>query len=133
MAPAPSAPVSSALDLLHVATELLREDLLPALPADTRRAALMLGHALGIVGRELTMTAHLLEIERGVLSRFVRPPSRGGGESELPLDGLVLGLRRQFVAGLRAGAFDADDDALRQALHSLVRLRCSVDAPKALA
>ena len=121
---------ASALELLQAATDLLREEILTHIPTAQRHSALMLNHALGIVGRELTMTWPFLVVERGVLARFVRMPENWA--ENLELDGTVIGLRSRLVSGLRSGEFDAREHELLSALTSLVRLRCSIDAPKAL-
>lgn len=128
MSPHEGAP-SQALDLLQAVVDQLRDELLPQMPVQQRYGALMVSHALGIVGRELIMTTHLLDIERGVLAGFVRPPDDPG--DHLALDSAVLGLRRRLVAGLRSGELDGQEAALLKALRSLVRLRCSIDSPKA--
>ncbi len=120
-----------ALDLLHAACDLLRTELLPQLPQPQRHDALMISHALGIVGREISMTWHLLEAEQRMLTRFVAQPS-GAGDA-LPLDARVMGLRRRLAQGIRAGEYDAVQDELHQALGDWMRLRCSIDAPRAVA
>lgn len=117
------------LDLLHTACELLRDDLLPHLPPAQKHAGLMIQNALDIVCRELQLGGQLMEFERSTMARLL--PLLAANETR-PLDALVFGLRRRLAWAIRSGEFDTEEAQLLQTMHTLVRMRCSIDSPKAI-
>jgi hypothetical protein len=89
--------------LLETARDLLRDELLPALPADQRHAALMVANAMAIAARELY--------------RHVDPA----------LDAQRAAADRQLCAAIRAGRFDAGAAAAQLHARLLADTRAGVE------
>lgn len=124
---------AAALDLLCVAHDALRDELLVAVPPQARHTALMVVNALGIVVRELADGEQVAHAEAEHLRELVGPEPEG--EATAPLEAVLHGLRQRTVASIRLGHFDAPPQALRMA-DTLIRIasaRCGIDAPKAVA
>lgn len=65
--------------LLETARDLLRDELLPALPADKRHAALMVANAMAIAARELDRRGDAApDAERAAADRWLCASIRGG-------------------------------------------------------
>jgi hypothetical protein len=97
--------------LLETARELLRTELLPALPADKRHAALMVANAMAIAARELDR------------------------RDDAALDEARAAEARRLCAAIRAGRFDGGAAAapLHARLLADTRSRVEVSNPKYLA
>ena len=103
-----------ARDLLATARAALLEKLLPALPAPLHYEARMIANAMAIAARASTVDAASLEAR---LANFA--------------DGAAA-----FAARIRSGAYQPGTPAYTGAaalLREMVRLRCTVTAPRALA
>lgn len=97
--------------LLETAADLLRDELLPALPAQQRHAALMVAHAMAIAARELERHADPVQ------------------------DAAQAAADRRLGAAIRAGQFDAAAAAAQLHARLLAGTRSAVELsnPKALA
>ncbi|HSW06298.1 DUF6285 domain-containing protein [Aquabacterium sp.] len=96
--------------LLETARDVLRDELLPALPAHQRHAALMVAHAMAIAARELN-----------------RCDDAGLNEARAAKD-------RQLCASIRAGGVDAGTAAaqVHAELLASTRARVELSNPKFL-
>jgi hypothetical protein len=125
-------------ELLQAARALLRDTLLPALPAEHRHAALMIANAMGIAERQLRAgDAPALEEWRSL--RLLLGLDDPQEPSTPPIDGEVeatlAGLNRVLVQRIRAG--DADPGrplraALRHHLEFVALQRLAESNPKVL-
>jgi hypothetical protein len=125
-------------ELLQAARALLRDSVLPALPAEQRHAALMIANAMGIAERQLRAGDAPAVEEWRSLRRLLgvgdaadepAPPSAD------ELDAALLGLNRTLVQRLRAGEADpgqALHAALRHHLEFVALQRLAESNPKAL-
>ena len=97
--------------LLETARELLREELLPALPAHQRHAALMIANAMAIAARELNR------------------------RDDASLNAARAAADRQLCASIRAGRVDEGAAAaqVHAQLLASTRARVEVSNPKYLA
>jgi hypothetical protein len=122
---------AEALDLLDVARDTLRDELLTLIPAHGRHTALMLVNALGVVSRDLLGSEHALQGEARRLRELLATEPT---DSQAPLDTQVQALRQRMVHAIRSGQFDQTPHALRlfAALCDTTVERCRIDAPKAL-
>lgn len=94
--------------LLDTARSLLRDELLPALPADKRHAALMIANAMSIAMRQLQQGEAGERKEIEVLGALLGEPgsvaaAAGAGD----LRGQLKALNREFARRIRAGEADA--------------------------
>jgi hypothetical protein len=117
-------------DLLDVAREALRNDILPALAPERRYVALMVAHAMAIAARECALgeDAYRREAARlGGLAGDVPAPAEPAA-ADLPA------LRRAVSAAIRDGRFDdpAHAEALVAALVDIVSARVAISQPRAL-
>lgn len=106
-------------ELLAIAREVLRKELLPLLPKDKAYSALMIANAMGIAERQLRNGTGPQEEERRALSTLLRR------------DGELLALNREFAARIRQGVFDDSAEA-RGLLWEATVQRVRESAPKAL-
>lgn len=94
----------AALDLVAIALETLRADLLPSLPPEKRYTALMIANALSVAQRELregeAARRTMLEALQGLLGGH--PPGK-----EADLDAAVQCLLRKLATAIEQGEFDA--------------------------
>jgi hypothetical protein len=112
--------------LLDTARNLLREEVLPALPPERRHAALMIANAMAIAMRQLQHGEDGERRELGALGALLGragqdQPDRGGA-----LRGQLRELNREFARAIRAGR--ADEGAWRDAAlrHLLGAARAKV-------
>jgi hypothetical protein len=105
-------------DLLAIALKTLAEDLTPRLKGEERYLALLIGNALGIVGRELAEGGKSAGIAAKALGSAYGD-DRGQGLTELAAD-------------IRAGRLDGNADVGRHLLD-LARARAELSNPKAAA
>lgn len=121
--------------LLETARTLLRQEILPALPADKKHGALMIANAMSIAMRQLQggETAERKEIDSlcVLLERksAVAPETGSGG-----LRQQLIELNRAFSARIRAGDADSGDwgRAARAHLHTVIRTKVLESNPKYL-
>lgn len=105
-------------DLLAIALKTLAEDLTPRLKGNERYLALLIGNALGIVGRELAEDGASDEITAKALGSAYGD-DRGKGLANLAGD-------------IRAGRLDGNEE-LGRLLLDLARARAALSNPKAAA
>ncbi len=101
-----------AAELIAIALASFRAEILPAVPADKRLAALMIANALGIAERELT--------------------GRGNGTLAAELAALIGATAEAipgFIADLRRGRWDADADMYRLLLQD-AKARVAIANPR---
>lgn len=113
-------------ELLDTARRVLREELLPLLPAEQRHTALMVANALAIAARQLRAGDAPEQEERAALGRLL-------GYAE-PLPGLDE-LNRELGRLLRAGGADPGTplyQAVREHLHTVARQRVAESNPRYL-
>ncbi|ATB44528.1 DUF6285 domain-containing protein [Corallococcus macrosporus] len=106
-------------ELLAIAREVLRNELLPLLPRDKAYGALMIANAMGIAERQLRSGMGAQEEERRALAML------------LERDGDLATLNRVFAVRIRQGAFD-DNAHARELLWNATVQRVRESAPKAL-
>lgn len=107
-------------ELLAIAREVLRKELMPFLPKEKAYQALMIANAMGIAERQLQNGAEAEQEERRRLEDLL------GQSADLAT------LNRLFATAIREGRFDDDAEA-RRILLSATMQRVRESAPKALA
>lgn len=107
-------------ELLAIAREVLRKELLPLLPKDKAYEALMIANAMGIAERQLQVGSVPQAKEWAELAAFL------GKDGDLP------SLTREFAQCIRAGELDANAEA-QALLRESVLQRVRESAPKSLA
>jgi len=119
--------------LLASAEALLRDELLPALPADKRQAGLMIARALGIAARQLQNGEAPERQELASLARLLAPTSETSKTAALRQQ--LQRANRQFGQLIRSGAADAGESrtqVVRHLLH-IARQRVAESNPRYLA
>lgn len=107
-------------ELLAIAREVLKRELLPLLPKDKQYDALMIANAMSIAERQLGAGEAPQQAERQALSQLLDQ------QGELPE------LNRALAAAIRAGRLDNHAEARRLLWESTLQ-RVRESAPKALA
>lgn len=107
-------------DLLVIAREVLKNELLPLLPKDRQVDALMIANAMGIAERQLRNGDAPAREEQKALGELLQQ------------DGSLSELNRAFARAIRAGGMDANLQA-RQLLWEATLARVRESAPRALA
>lgn len=105
-------------DLLETAREELLHRIRPRLEAEERYVAAMVGRAMQLAVRELTIGAEMGERERRALVRLPGAPDADLGE-----------LRRWLAAAIRRGDFDGLWSELEAALEERVAARLAITDP----
>jgi len=95
------------LELLEVAVRTLRHEVVPALPADERDAALMVANAIAIAHRQLARDERPLQWLRGRLLELLGPQEGEG------LDEALGHLEAHLARRIREGHFDDSPQAKR--------------------
>ena len=119
--------------LLASAEALLRDELLPALPADKRQAGLMIARALGIAARQLQNGEAPERQELANLARLLAPTNETSETAALRQQ--LQRANRQFGQLIRSGAADAGESrtqVVRHLLH-IARQRVAESNPRYLA
>lgn len=121
-------------ELLETARAVLREELMPALPADKRHAALMIANALSIAARQLqngdaAERAELVALERLLSERFGE--NTGDPAS---LRAALVTANRKLSQGIRSGRIDAGPlrEDVRAHLAGVIRQKVAESNPKYL-
>lgn len=117
--------------LLDTARSLLRDELLPALPADKRHAALMIANAMAIAGRQLNVGDVPERHELAALERLLsRPP-----DDDTPLRAQLVAANRLLCVRVRAGLADKGPMRAQVLDHLRITTRRKVEEsnPKYLA
>ncbi|MNF63640.1 Phosphotransferase enzyme family protein [compost metagenome] len=120
-------------DLLASAEALLRDELLPALPAEKRHAGLMIARALGIAARQLQNGEAPERQELASLARLLAT-NHETNEPEA-LRQLLQRANRQLGQLIRSGAADAGENRTQVVQHLLriARQRVAESNPRYLA
>ena len=105
--------------LLAIARDVLKEEVLPLLPKDSRYKALMILNAIGIAGRQLQAGDGPQREEQSDLSAL------------LDREGDLAALCREFALRIRNGEADGNQAAQRL-LWRMTEQRVRESAPKAL-
>lgn len=121
--------------LLESARSLLRDELIPALPADKRHAALMIANALGIAARQLKNGDSPEQQEVESLERILSNQPADGQSVRPLLAERLLELNAQLCAAIRDGRTDAGalHESTRAHLLHVARHRVTESNPKFLA
>lgn len=118
-----------AADLLETARAVLRETILPQLPASARYEALMVANAMAIAARQMAAGERPVEEAGRRLAAIYGLPAETGKERDL------AGLERRLAGDLRRGAFDEPGKERDAVFDHLWRTACDRAAesnPKAL-
>lgn len=107
-------------ELLAIAREVLRKELMPLLPKEKAYQALMIANAMSIAERQLQNGAKAEQEEHRHLEDLL------GQSADL------VTLNRLFATAIREGRFDGDASARRILLDATTQ-RVRESAPKALA
>jgi len=118
-------------ELLDTARDLLRDELIPALPANQRHNALMIANAMAIAARQLRAGDGPEREEFAALAQILALPA------DAPASGLreiLLERNRELCRWIREGRTDAGElrDAVRRHLLDITRRRLAESNPKAL-
>ncbi|NML15603.1 DUF6285 domain-containing protein [Azohydromonas caseinilytica] len=125
-------------ELLAAARALLRDTLLPALPAEHRHAALMIANAMGIAERQLRAGDAPAAAEWQSLHRLLEGETADEAINRVPAAGLdeeLIRLNRLLVQRIRAGEADPGrplHPGLRHHLEMVALQRLAESNPKAL-
>lgn len=121
-----------ARQLLDIALQTFRQDVLPHVPPAQRYTALMIANALGIVQRELAGMDEAGHAMLGALAPLY------GEDADDSLSGADLrervnGLQHRLCIEIAAGDFDHDgQDTLMECLEEIVQAHLRIANPKAL-
>lgn len=121
-------------ELLDTARQVLRDELMPALPADKRMAALMIANALSIAARQLKNGDGEERAELAALERLLSEPfAATAGDAQGQRSALVAA-NRKLAQWIRSGR--ADDgplrDNVRAHLDRVIRHKVAESNPKYL-
>lgn len=121
-------------ELLETARKLLREDLIPALPADKRHAALMIANALSIAARQLRNGDAGERGELAALERLLSEPFAVSTDDAEALRGALVTANRKLSHWIRSGRADegALRDRVRAHLAGVIRRKVAESNPKYL-
>ncbi len=111
-------------ELLAIAAQVLRRDVLAHVPPDKRLETLMVLRAMAIAGREFQDAGSAARASAEAIGALYDAEADGRSEPD----------RARLVADIRAGRFDADDRAraLHAALLADVTRRVRIANPKYL-
>lgn len=118
--------------LLDTARAILREELIPALPADKRHAALMIANAMAIAARQLRNGDAPERDELANLARILSLPAADTATGALRE--MLLERNRELCRWIRGGRTDAGSlrHAVRKHLLDTTRRKVEESNPKAL-
>ncbi|ENO85103.1 DUF6285 domain-containing protein [Thauera linaloolentis] len=121
-------------ELLDTARQVLRDELIPALPADKRMSALMIANALAIAARQLQNGDDLERAELAALEHLLSEPFAPASGDTAAVRGGLLSANRKLSEWIRGGR--ADDGPLREDvrahLASAIRHKVAESNPKYL-
>lgn len=108
-------------ELLNTVDQLLRDEIMPLLPADKVYEIRMALNAMGIARRQLEIGDDLETVESETLQVVVDEPARGDGDT----------LGHRFARMIRAGRAD-DDEGMQTLLWAMAVNRVRESAPRYL-
>lgn len=106
-------------ELLKIARDVLKNELLPLLPKDKSYQALMIANAMSIAERQLQQGSEPQQKEQEVLSMLLK---KSGDLSEL---------NKELAKNIRQGVFDENSDVMKFLWEQTVQ-RVRESAPKVL-
>jgi hypothetical protein len=120
--------------LLDTARAILREELIPALPADKRHAALMIANAMAIAARQLRKGDAPERDELATLSRILSLPADDADAPREALRERLIERNRELCRWIRGGCTDAGRlrETVREHLLHTTRRKVEESNPKAL-
>ncbi len=120
--------------LLETARNVLREEILPALPPERRHAALMVANAMAIAMRQLTYGEDGERRELRSLETLLSLVGRDEPAGKADLRRQLAERDREFAHEIRAGRADAGAwrEAARQHLMETIRAKVRESNPKYL-
>ena len=120
--------------LLETARNVLREEILPALPPERKHAALMIANAMAIAMRQLTHGEDGERRELRSLETLLGHAGRDELAGKAELRRQLTERDREFARAIRAGRADAGAwrDAARQHLLDAIRAKVMESNPKYL-
>lgn len=107
----------TALDLLETARAALMDELLPALPADRRYTAHLIGAAMAMAAREAEAGGAAEDDERRALADL------------LAAEGSLEALNRALAAAIRQGRYDTEREAAYRLLAQATRAKVLENNP----
>ncbi|MDT3671036.1 MAG: DUF6285 domain-containing protein [Aromatoleum sp.] len=121
-------------ELLDTARAVLRDDLIPALPADKRHAALMIANALSIAARQLKAGDAGERAELAALEGLLSEPFATHTDDGPSLRDALAAANRKLSQWIRAGRADhgALRDSVRAHLDDVIRRKVAESNPKYL-
>lgn len=115
--------------LLETARQVLREELIPSLPADKRHAALMIANAMAIAARQMKNGDSAERCELAALEKLLGLPANQV-ETPAALSAALSDANRRLSHAIRIG--DADGRPLHAHLLQTARHKVSESNPKYL-
>ncbi len=121
-------------ELLETARAVLRDDLIPALPADKRHAGLMIANALSIAARQLKNGDAGERAELAALERLLSEPFAARTDDGETLRDALVAANRKLSQWIRAGRADEGNlrDDVRAHLDDVIRRKVAESNPKYL-
>jgi uncharacterized protein DUF6285 len=120
--------------LLETARALLRDELIPALPADKRHTALMIANAMAIAARQLKSGDAAEREEWTALGEILSAAAAGPDARGGTLPEALSERNRQLCRWIREGRTDAGalHERVRQHLLQTIRHKVAESNPRAL-
>lgn len=121
-------------ELLETARAVLRDDLIPALPADKRHSALMIANALSIAARQLKAGDAGERAELAALEGLLSEPFAARTDDAPALRNALVAANRKLSQWIRSGRADDGNlrDSFRAHLHDVIRRKVAESNPKYL-
>lgn len=121
-------------ELLDTARQVLRDELMPALPADKRMAALMMANALSIAARQLKNGDAAERGELAALEALLSEPFAAKSDDNAGLRSALVTANRKLAQWIRSGRADegAMRDSVRTHLATTLRHKVAESNPKYL-
>ena len=103
-------------ELLDTARQVLRDELMPALPADKRMTALMIANALSIAARQLRNGDAAERAELAALEQLLSEPFALKADTTTGLHAAQIAANRKLAQWIRSGR--ADEGAMRDSVRA---------------
>ena len=119
-------------ELLKTARTLLRDQLIPALPADQKYPALMIANAMAIAARQLDAGDEPLRQQWLTLRLLLDKPDRTVPVERETIEAELTAMNRTVAEQIRNGAADTDHDrraAIYDYLRQMTRQRVTESNP----
>lgn len=121
-------------ELLDTARQVLRDELMPALPADKRMAALMVANALSIAARQLNNGDAAEHAELAALEHLLSEPFAATADDARSRRAALVAANRKLARWIRDGRADNGPlhDGVRAHLAEVIRHKVAESNPKYL-